>query len=538
MGEDAWEIPTEVDEATIERLALDPLPWEFFRYLSIEHDKTKAYVPFDNLYDEQTDWIKALLTNHEAIDLKDRNIGIGVATQAFHFWRAWKAAFAHGIGLNTLVVAHSEDTAKRHIDRYKDFNSRLPDGLRLDVPRVAGGENATEYKLIVPGKDKDYVWFRAVTAGGKKGGGRGFTFSQLHCTEYAFWENDHYQSLTSTMHESEWRSVAIESTPDPEETNKSFRPMYYTAKGNRDGSGLMVARFYGWHHHRSFRIPVPQGWERNEHEERLARQYGLTDEQLAWRRQKTGGAGPDSQQVRAFKKEYPIVEDEAFEAAIKDAFFNRDKLEILLHHWRDHDNIPRDGFKEFSPPQLGQLYAVHLDPSKGVGKDYAAIQVINHRLEQCLVWQDNYTNVHRAAELAVRIAISYNNATLGVDAVGPGAGAALRIHELGYPVREFREDGNKKKGGRRDIMAYAGLQIEQERVTIHDYWTIRDLMEMNLIDKPRHNDMVGHHDAGTAWVYCLWLARSLRSVEANRFANVQQQFMKATNLIDPYRVLR
>ena len=533
-------------------LITNPEPWDFFRYCMIEHRDSKAWVPFVPSV-EQEDWIRCLLGNKEAVDLKARNVGIGAATQVFHFWRAWRAAWL-GTGLNTLVVAHSSDTAARHLERYKDLNARLPDELRLEVAKTSGGNNATDYKLIVPGSERDVVWFRCVTAGGKKGQGRGFTAQQAHLTEYAFYESDNYASLTGGMHQnSEWYSLAIESTPDPRETNPSFRIRYYASKRNREGSGDMVARFYAWPLQKSFRLPVPIDFERTKEEEALVRfaaeltpPVEVDDENLVWRRKKLGGAGPYADStLKAFRKEYPLTEDEAFDTAKAEPYFPHASIKPFRAKWLDKPPPDPSGERIYAEVEPNMRYAVFLDVATGVGYHQSAISVVNARLEQVYAWSDADAETGEAADKAVDIAIHYNTAVLAVDTVGIGHAAYLRIKENGYRLRDpkmLMKPQSTHGSFQSQVMAYARLQLERGRPTVNDYATITELETMPPpAEMKRHmgrnRKTTGHWDNAVAFCNALWLAQLIDRPQDNGASQkIQERFLAARDAWDRYGV--
>ena len=550
MLEDAAE-PVLTDEE-VSALIMDEEPWGFFRFCMIEHRDSKAWVPFIPSV-EQEDWIRCLLGNKEAINLKGRNIGIGAATQCFHFWRAWRAAWL-GTGLNTLVVAHSGDTAARHLERYKELNARLPDALRLDVAKTSGGNNATDYKLLVPGSERDILWFRCVTAGGKRGQGRGFTAQQAHLTEYAFYESDNYASLTGGMHQnSEWYSVAIESTPDPVETNPTFRVRYFAAKRNAEGSGDMVARFYAWPLQTSFRLPVPIDFERTKEEEDLVRfastlnpPVEIEDGNLAWRRKKLGGAGPYADSLlKAFRKEYPLTEDEAFDTAKAEPYFPHAAIKPFRAKWLDKPPPDPGGERIFAHPEPRMRYAVFLDVATGVGYHQSAIQVLNARLEQVYAWSDAETDTGEAADKAVEVAIHYNSALLAVDAVGVGHAAYVRVRELGYPLRDpklLMKPATSHGTYSNQVMSYARLQLERGRLTIHDYATIAELETMphpsDIMRRTgRNKNTTGHWDNAVAFCNAVWLAQLIdRPQDHGAGQKIQERFLKARDAWDRYGI--
>lgn len=521
------------DEEAAEIIA-DPTPWRFFEYLWIEHRADRRYIQFKDRGDEQNDWIRTLMEFPEAINLKGRNVGIGVATQAFHFWRAWRAAF-HGVGIATLVVAHASDTAKRHLQRYKDYNARLPEKLRLQVANTSGGDNDTDYKLIVPRDEDDpspeeYAWFRAVTSGGKKGQGRGFTQQQLHCTEFAFWGDGGridagavFGSLTSGMHDSPYKSIAVETTPNGMEGY--FPSLYGKAKDAPDGG--MAARFYPWTMQRSFVEPVPATFARTPEEEKLVILHGLTDGQLQWRRRKL-----EKLTIEKFQDDYPLTEAEAFRATAT-GYFAPESLTRHLLQFNGVTDWPK-GWRVFSGPRPDRVYAVAVDVAAGVGKDDSVIQVIDNTFEQVACFSSNEVRPDVLGDMAVEVAIRYGNAKLMVESNNIGAETVARVRETGYPLSDRVLWGNARGNNRDEVFGYVKLQLDRNRVTLKDYHTVRDMLNMTITNRRSNNGKGGHNDHGMAMVYAIWMAKNLTSIDALRAREIQKRFRPANRLLSRY----
>jgi hypothetical protein len=544
------------DDLTAEQVAdliADPEPWGFFEYLWIEHRATNQMVRFNKRGAEQDDWIRALMTNTRATDLKGRNVGIGVATQAFHFWRAWRAAW-HGYGIKTLVVAHAEDTAKRHLQRYKDFNARLPEALRLDIATTSGGDNATDYKLVVPkddGSPAEFAWFRAVTAAGKKGKGRGFTQQQLHLTEVAFWDEGGgvdvdgiVGSLTSAMHASEYKSIAIETTPRGLEG--AFPAIYGEAKDHPE-PGVSIARFYPWTMQSSFRTTPKPGFERTPDEDRMCAVWDrfcdanvematslglrpLDDDQLQWRRDKIR----EVRTVEKFQADYPLTEEEAFRTG-GTGWFTPESLAPRLHEIMERARAAQPfgkivwpkGERIYAEPRPDRVYAVAVDVAAGVGKDDSVIQVIDNTFEQVACYSSNEVRPDEIGDIAVTLARWYNNATLMVESNNIGAETVYRVKELGYPLAARTLWGNKSHNNRDEVFGYVKLQIDRGRVRMVDYHTVRDMLAMTVANRRTNHSKGGHNDHATAMIYAIWMAQKLTSIDTLRARAVAKRFHAA-----------
>ena len=117
--------------------------------------------------------------------LKGRQLGCSTMIEGIFF-----ADSATTPNASTLIMAHDDDATKHLFEMNKLFYDNLPEPLRP----MRQASNAQELVFANPTKDPREKErnpglrsrIRCITAGGK-GGGRSFTFRNVHGSECAFW---------------------------------------------------------------------------------------------------------------------------------------------------------------------------------------------------------------------------------------------------------------------------------------------------------------------------------------------------------------
>lgn len=252
------------------------------------------------------------------IVLKGRQQGISTVTEALMFQDAATRKM-----VNTLIVAHRDDSTEALFEMNKLFYDSLPKNLqpmrKNSNARAIVFENPTkdaERKRKRPGLRSR---IRCVTAGGK-GAGRSLTFNNVHLSEFAFWPGDKkktFLGIMQTVPNDINTLVVIESTANGYE---EFKELWDGAVAGTNG---WVAVFLPWYMEPEYRKEVEPGTEWTEEERKIQKQFGLDDEQMAWRRWCIRvNCGGD---VNLFRQEYPNTPDEAFLMS-GDPFFDNDTV--------------------------------------------------------------------------------------------------------------------------------------------------------------------------------------------------------------------
>jgi len=177
-----------------------------------------------------------------------------------------------------------------------------------------GASNTKEMEF--PNLDSGY---RIGTAGNKETG-RSQTLQYLHGSEVAFWQNAArltrgLQQAVPSGSDAVGTEIWYESTSDG--PNNHFHSEWLKAI-NKESD--FEAVFIPWFWQDEYVDAWDGKWARDAEEERLSVQFGLSDEQLAWRRKKIRELGGVDQTglvsislgTDAFKREYPNSPEEAF----------------------------------------------------------------------------------------------------------------------------------------------------------------------------------------------------------------------------------
>lgn len=243
------------------------------------------------------------------IVLKGRQQGISTWSQgrAYHKTSLWPHQSA-------FVLSHHGDTSENIFAITETFHSHNP------IAPVTGAANARE--LSFKRMNSSYE----VQTAGSKEVGRGGTRQFFHGSEVAMWENatGHFAASVESVALLPNTWVILESTA------MGVDGEYYRRWQNAvAGIGDYEAVFVPWHWQSEYRRPVdadfklsttapaegmdPISEELTEAE--YAEMWGLTNEQMAWRRGKVIDAGLDK-----FKQEYPATAEEAFQSANKGSY--------------------------------------------------------------------------------------------------------------------------------------------------------------------------------------------------------------------------
>ena len=228
--------------------------------------------------------------------LKGRQQGCSTYVEGRFYWKT-----THRKGVRAFILTHEDEATKNLFEmaqRYHDHNNQL-------VKPSTGGNNARELYF-----DKLDSGYRVGTAR-TKGTGRSGTFQYFHGSEVAFWSHadEHAKGILQAIPDVEGTESIREST-----ANGVGNYFHQQWKAAERGEGEYINIFIPWYWQDEYIKQPGEGFKRTDDEEKLVEHYGLTDEQLAWRRQKitdlsVNGADGEA----AFKQEYPCNSAEAFQ---------------------------------------------------------------------------------------------------------------------------------------------------------------------------------------------------------------------------------
>jgi hypothetical protein len=153
----------------------------------------------------------------------------------------------------------------------------------------------------------------AVGTAGTKAVGRSQTIQLFHGSEVAFWPNapTHFAGVVQAIPDLPGTEVVLESTANG--VGGEFHERWQQAEA---GIGDYEAIFIPWFWSPEYARKVPPGFVLSDSEETYRAAYGLTLEQMAWRRNKVA----ELKDPLLFMQEYPATAAEAFQMTGHDSF--------------------------------------------------------------------------------------------------------------------------------------------------------------------------------------------------------------------------
>lgn len=376
------------------------------------------------------------------IVLKGRQEGISTVTEGLMFQDTVTRP-----NVKTLIVAHDTTATGNLFKMNKLFYDCLPPWARP----LRKNSNAKELVFENPTRDDGEKRrrpglrssIRCQTAG-KGGVGRSDTLTNVHISEYAFWPNNKEDLLLGVMQtvpHDPGTMVVIESTANGVE---HFKALW---DGAVAGDNEWVPVFLPWYMERGYRMTVTGGEVWSEEEQQLRRDFGLDEEQLAWRRWciKANCGG----NVDKFRQEYPNTPEEAFLLSGRPFFDNRALAVRRMHApeplwvgWFEYDTPTETGAKpegwRFSEVEKGGI-RIWQEPEKGVpyvlggdtageGSDCFTAFVIDNRTgRQVAELQQRQSEILYARQVYC-LGRYYNDAL-----------AAIEVNFSTYPERKLEE---------------------------------------------------------------------------------------------------
>jgi len=454
------------------------------------------------------------------IFLKARQAYISTFVQALTFVRTLEQT-----GTNSLVIAQDLDTSHDLFGKSKMFYDYLP------LPKI-GPSRIKELEFPFPGGVSRY---RVISAG-IAAKGRGTTQSCVHASEVAFWPHPEIMTgLMQAMPDLPDTIWIIESTANGlmgqgrlfyDEWNRAVR-------GESDLIPIFIPWFMIPEYKRAPGVPMDDWTPR---EKLMVETYGLTGEQLAWRRAtiltKTQGS------ETLFDQEFPESPEVAFISKGNPAFDNLQLLAMRKEQRAPHvrwtlnsDTLEESEVGEvrvWHDPEPGKQYAIGADTAEGrTGGDYAAAEVIEMNSLTQVASIHGTIQPYDFAMLLNAVGRHYNNATLCIEVYPQGhAVQDVLIRHCLYPnLHRWRgkPDRAKMTPARlfgwetnvwsRPLLIEAGQRaINRGLVTLYEEGLIDELKHFTKTDDGRYEAEAGHDDR----VIALLLA--LRSREENYIA--------------------
>lgn len=284
----------------------------------------------------QKDIIKNM--TDKTIILKGRQQGVSTLMQSL----LYRLALTRTI--KGLVLSHDDRSTQAFRRMFSRFNDHMPAEYKPEF----GYNNRTIISL--PATDSEII---VATANGTGNVGRGFSFSHIHFSEYAF-VNDPEPMLAGAL-QSGNPNVVIEST-----ANGTGNDFYTKCMEAHHGEGIWKLLFYQWWLSPEYQKPLDFTDEikLTNSEEILVQKHTLSLEQIKWRRYKIKELG-----ARLFNQEYPETVELAFLASGVGYFSDIENLDELLTAKYDTE------------PNSDKTYIAGLDLGRNI--DYTVLSVFD-----------------------------------------------------------------------------------------------------------------------------------------------------------------
>ena len=362
-----------------------------------------------------------------AIILKARQQGISTYCAARVFWKTYFQQYT-----KSVVMAHDAATSDSLFNMSRNLIERMEEDMRPSYKK----SNAKE--IIFEHNDAGY---RLYTAGSPEAG-RGTTPTVLHASEVAFWQHDEkiLAGLFNGLSQAEGTEVILEST-----ANGAQGEFYRLWNDAVAGKGEYIPVFIPWFKTSEYQRALPDGYEfiTDEEEDSLIERFGLSLEQLYWRRLKISEGGP-----RKFQQEYPAIPEEAFLVSGSNVFDPAvvSKLESTAPISKRLFNDSMGFFEEdksghleiWEPPKFDKHYIIGADIAMGVNQDYSVACVFDQdRKLQCML-RTNSIDPGTFGDILFYLGRYYNNALLAVESNSIGNTTLDRLMQMSY-VNLYRE---------------------------------------------------------------------------------------------------
>lgn len=240
---------------------------------------------------EKTGRIRALI-------LKGRQQGCSTYVGARYYHRTTMAE-----GIRTFILTHEDAATQNLFEMVNRYHEHCPAHMRP----TTGAANAKE--LFFDTIDSGYK----VGTAGTKGVGRSSTIQLFHGSEVAFWPHadTHAAGVLQAVPDEDGTEVILESTANG--IGNLFHQKWRDAER---GIGDFIAIFVPWYWQEEYRKAPADDFTLDEEEREYAGLYGLSDEQMAWRRNKVA----ELKDANLFKQEYPATAAEAFQMSGHDSY--------------------------------------------------------------------------------------------------------------------------------------------------------------------------------------------------------------------------
>lgn len=455
--------------------------------------------------------------------LKPRQIGISTMCQGMVFHR-----IVTNENTNALAIAHDTKSTQLIFEMSKLFYDGMPfrPMRRYSTRQEIVFENPSEVgRIEIPGLRSRLT----IGTAGKMGTGRAATTHVLHCSEIAQWPfpEELVGGLFPSVPYEPGTLILMEST-----AHGAGDFWHEFLQECHNGENQFAPVFIPWFHVREYQLDLTltDRWMSkrppDSEEKRLVKQYGLTDQRLAWRRMRINEFKGDED---LFRQEYPCDDVEAWIVSGRPVF-DTNRLLLALDRtrkplsqgyldgglkWHDDRKGP---IKVWSWPVEGTRYVIGTDVALGVrGGDYSVNCVLDENDDQVCEWHGHLDPISFAGEVE-KVARFYNEGLVAIEIENQGFATQAELRKTYYNMYRWRymdrfsDKLTDKIGWETNVktkpmlIAHMAHLVREGDIGLHS----KDLVqEMMRFIEPGHAASGCHDDR----VMALMIAAYVRSVE-------------------------
>lgn len=536
----------QVDERERERQWLRTVPdRQVLESLTIEDEKNRKH-KLSPLWFEQEQWANNLHTFNRNLAVKPRQVGFTTITMGRLFTKGVRSRFAR----RQLSMVHEEGARVRLAKMIRTYHDNMP--FAIQPGYAVDNISRTEFRKWRDRQGEEcggYEHHRLLAGG--RGQGRSWTFNDVHATEMAHWpsgtastesngdesaDEAAFSSAMATVHD-EGGLVVVESTGNG--PRGLFHKLWQIAR--KDPSWGYT--FVPWNIVPRYKRALTPTEARDIEQELTAQErvliakFGLSLEQVAWRRDKFSLGATEL----TFRRQFPLTDSDPF---MVDAhgWFNADKLNVMLGFVPTLGN-DKTAYREFHAPEDDRQYVFGVDTAGGVGRDEASIQVLRDDQLHVATWNSDRASPEETAvmvgKIGNRFTVNGRKPYAVIEANKYGEEVIKLVAQMKAVVlykNEFNEDfwstGGRAGASKRRAFVHARTHIENDWTVINDAETIRQGQAIEEQSDGNIEASSGHDDRMFAYVLGLWGCKKFWRGDPS---SIQEEAEKSRSVRDRFR---
>lgn len=299
-----------------------------------------------------------------ALLVKGRQQGCSTYVEGRFYWKATRLG-----GKNVFILSHESETTKKLFKMVERYHELSPEAAKPEC-KIA---NRREFEF--KGIGSEY----AVGTAGNENVGRGGTVQLFHGSEVAFWEKTQgiKTGILQSVPDMDGTEVILEST-----ANGMGNDFYTMCMDALEGNSDYMVVFIPWYWQPEYQRekPADNNFELSDEEREYKELYGLTEQQIYWRRAKIVEFGDEGDWM--FKQEYPAYLQEAFQTSGRTLISPQAIIRARKSTIED-ENAPlilgvdpaRTGDRTILAPRQGRKYWPYIELSFGKSEEQIGIKI-------------------------------------------------------------------------------------------------------------------------------------------------------------------